>query len=128
SAEPPVDDGIRLFNHSWIGGASSAAPHILRRIDWVIDERDAIMCVGVNNERTSAVPVLLASSYNAIAVGTARGNGNSSGGYTTYEGVGRCKPDLVGPRGLTSFATPSVTACCAILMERAAGADDERAG
>jgi len=125
--EPPADDGVRLFNHSWIGGTSGSVGEVLRRVDWVIDERDVMMCVGVNNGRDTAVPGLLASAYNVVAVGTAKGGGDSSGGYTQTEVSGRCKPDIVGPRDLTSFATPSVTATCAILMERAGRMSDARA-
>jgi len=131
--DPPHDNGLRLFNHSWISNAKEGAANrsatiaVLRRVDYQVDVRDVVMCVGVNNGRDSAVPPLLASAYNVIAVGSARGGGNSSGGYTTIEGRGRCKPDIVGPRDLTSFATPSVTACAAILMERANAIPDERA-
>lgn len=128
TALPPADDGVQLFNHSWISvGGSPATAHALRRIDWVIDERDVVMCVGVNNGRDTPVPAMLASAYNVIAVGTAKSGGASSGGYTQFEVSGRCKPDIVGPRDLTSFSTPSVTACCAMLMERADGMQDKRA-
>lgn len=125
--EPPRDDGLQLFNHSWISAASPMAMHALRRVDWLIDQRDAVMCVGVNNGRDSTVPALLGSAYNVIAVGTAKGGGESSGGYTRIEVSGRCKPDIVGPRDLTSFSTAAVTGCCAMLLERANHMDDPRA-
>ncbi|MCC6682252.1 MAG: hypothetical protein IT445_15225 [Phycisphaeraceae bacterium] len=126
-AEPPRDTGLQLFNHSWISAASPMAMHALRRVDWLIDQHDVVMCAGVNNGRDSTVPALLCSAYNIIAVGTASGGGDSSGGYTRIEVSGRCKPDIVGPRELTSFSTSAVTGCCAMLLERAGTMDDPRA-
>lgn len=114
---PPAKMNIRVFNHSWIGLASEGTQSVLRRVDYVIDRDDVIMCVGVNNGRQSRVPALLGSAYNVIAVGTASGDGASSGGYTAIEVDGRCKPDIVGPRGLTSFATPVVTGAAIRLLE-----------
>jgi hypothetical protein len=121
AAGPPPDGPIRVFNHSWVGDYRDGVEHILRRVDFDVDHKDVIHCVGVNNRRTSAVPALLASAHNVIAVGTAAGDGASSGGYTRFEGPGRCKPDLVGPRGLTSFTTPAVAAAAARLLEAADG-------
>lgn len=119
SAEAPEDDLPRVWNHSWIGngGNSASASQILARVDYQIDRRDVVMCVGVNNGRDTDVPALLASAYNVIAVGVA--NGKSSGGYTKAEGSGRCKPEIVAPRKLTSFATPVVTGIAARLLEAA---------
>lgn len=115
SRKPPVNDDVELFNHSWIANAGEQSIPVLRRVDYQIDERGVTMCVGVNNGADSKVPHMLASAYNAIAVGS--GNGQSSGGYTRIDGEGRCKPDLVAPRKLTSFATPMVTACAARLLQ-----------
>src|SRR5699024_10188492 len=117
SDQPPEDDLPRVFNHSWIGSPPQGAELVLRRVDYQIDQRDVIMCVGVNNGRGSAVPPMLASAYNVIAVGAA--DGDSSGGFTTVEVAGRSKPDVVAPAGTTSVATPIVTACVARLVEAA---------
>ena len=116
TGQSPADEPIDLFNHSWIAnpGKEKAVP-VLRRVDYQIDQRGILMCVGVNNGQKSKVPQMLASAYNVIAVGAA--NGESSGGYTTIEGKGRCKPELIAPHGLTSFATPIVSACAARLRE-----------
>ncbi len=115
---PRLDERPRLYNHSWISSLEGrAGEEVLRRIDYVIDTADVLMCVGVNNGRGSAVPPLLGSAYNVIAVGAL--SGNSSGGYTHIEGVGRCKPDVVAPGGLTSFATPVAAAVVARLIEAA---------
>ncbi len=117
SADPPVQNDRRLFNHSWISTSGPDIAEVLRRIDYVIDTRDVIMVVGVNNGRDSPVPPLLASAYNVIAVG--QWSGKSSGGFTTVEGAGRCKPDIVAPDSRTSFATAAVTAVVARLLETA---------
>ncbi len=117
SNQPPTTDGRILFTHSWIGSFGPFAIDVLRRADYVIDTYDTIMVVGVNNGRDSPVPPLLASAYNVIAVGKA--NGESSGGYTVFEGQGRCKPDVVADRSTTSAATPVVTATVARLLEAA---------
>ena len=114
---PPDSGGRRVFTHSWIGHGSSGAANTLRRIDYLIDEQDVIMAVGVNNRFKSKVPALLASAYNVIAVGVT--SGNSSGKYTRFEGAGRCKPDIVAPQKLTSFSTPVVASIAARLLETA---------
>ncbi len=114
---PPDPGNARISTHSWIGSLSPVSIEVLRRLDYMIDTSDVIAVVGVNNGNTSEVPALLGSGYNVIAVGHPQGN--SSGGYTRIEGVGRCKPDLVAPGGLTSFTTPVVTAVVARLLETA---------
>lgn len=115
--QPPVQDDRRVLNNSWIGPDSPAAPNVLRRLDYLADTADKLFVVGVNNGSGSAVPALLASAYNVIAVG--QYDGASSGGYTTIEGPGRCKPDIVAPGALTSYCTPVVTAAVAGLLEAA---------
>lgn len=120
---PPHDDAPRVWSHSWISQGEreqTEAPrlaHVLRRVDHAIDAQGTIMCVGVNNRRGSVVPAMLASAYNAIAVGAAEGA--SSGGYTRIETAGRCKPDLIAPRSRTSYSTPVVAALAARLVEAA---------
>ena len=118
---PGGDDGSpfppRVMTHSWIADPPpEQAARILRRVDYQIDTRDVVMCVGVNNGRDRPVPALLGSAHNAIAVGST--NGQSSGGFTQVEVPGRSKPDLVAPDGMTSFTTPVVSACAALLMEQ----------
>lgn len=117
SSQAPSGGPMRVLTHSWVSD-SPAAADILRRVDWQIDTHDTIICVGVNNGRHTPVPYLLGTAYNAIAVGTTEAGG-SSGGYTRVEVAGRCKPDIVGPRGLTSFTTPAVAACAARLLQAA---------
>lgn len=125
SDDPPIADGRRLFTHSWIGHAGGMAADVLRRIDYLIDEYDTVMVVGVNNGANSKVPALLASAHNVIAVGKA--NGDSSGKYTRFEGRGRCKPEVVARRSTTSGATPVVAAVVARLLEAADQLEDSEA-
>ena len=115
SAAPPDAHGARLFNHSWISATDTFSSLILNRVDYLIDHDDVVMVVGVNNGRATPVPTLLASAYNVISVGLV--NGQSSGGQTTSDGLGRCKPEIVAPGDLTSLATPAVAAVCARLLE-----------
>ncbi len=117
SINPPTADGRRVFSHSWIGDGHPYAANILRRLDYLIDQEDVMVVVGVNNGSEKPVPALLASAYNTIAVGL--DTGGSSGGYTTFEGAGRCKPEIVAPRGRTSYSTPVVASIVARLLERA---------
>lgn len=112
---PDPDSRIALFNDSWIARDEPFARNILRRVDYQIDRKHVVMCVAVNNGRKTPVPSVLGSAYNVIAVGVA--SGNSSGGYTHVAVAGRCKPDLVAPNALTSFATPIVTGCAARLIQ-----------
>lgn len=116
---PADPDGCDVFTHSWIGGNSPGARHLLRRLDHMIDEHDTIVIVGVNNGGNSKVPALLATAYNVITVGSAQQR--SSTGYTQLkeEVIGRCKPDIVGSMQLTSFNTPVVAAVVGRLLEQA---------
>jgi len=115
TGEAPRVNNARVLSHSWIANSRRIAPNVLRRVDYVADEYEVLVVAGVNNKRASSVPPLLGSGYNLLAVG-GRG-GDSSGGYTQVEIAGRCKPDLVGPAGLTSFATPAVAAVVGRLVE-----------
>lgn len=122
STGPPIQNDPtpfppRVFTHSWIGNPPEPqAAMILRRVDFQIDTRDVVMCVGVNNGRDTEIPALLGSAYNAIAVGTT--GGNNSGGLTSVDAPGRCKPDIVAPQGQTSFTTPVVAAVAGLLLEQ----------
>ena len=111
---PPAETAARVTNHSWIAMDHPHAARILRRVDWLVDQRGALVVAGVNNGR-GRVPDLLAPSFNAIAVG--KRGGNNSGGYTTVEIPGRCKPDLVAAGGVTSTSTAVVTGIVACMLE-----------
>lgn len=115
--EPELSAPVRLWTCSWVSYAFHPASDILMRIDQVVDEQGVVVLAAVNNGSETAVPPVLGSAFNVIAVGD--WDGNSSGGYTTEDTGGRSKPDLVAPGGLTSFATPGVGAMAARLMETA---------
>ncbi|MEM8867468.1 MAG: hypothetical protein AAGC73_04290 [Verrucomicrobiota bacterium] len=117
----PSEDN-RLQNHSWIGTTTSSAASL--RMDFaVVNERnDAeddgfLPIAGLNNGNTTTVPAIYGSMYNGITVG--RSNGGHSQGGTVYDTAGRLKPEIVAPSGLTSYATPMVTATAALLIENA---------
>ncbi|MCX5662892.1 MAG: S8 family serine peptidase [Planctomycetota bacterium] len=118
---PPHDPIAHVYTNSWITDAGKDNTLILRRADYVVDHCGTFLIAGVNNQKTSGLPPLLGSAYNAIAVG--HYDGQSSGGFTTADGevAGRCKPDIVAPGGLTSFATPVVASVVARLLEAAGG-------
>ncbi|MEM6756349.1 MAG: hypothetical protein AAF586_04215 [Planctomycetota bacterium] len=117
SALPPAEVTPRVHTHSWIAPDAPYAQEALQRTDHLVDTHNRLVVAGVNNGRDTPIPALLASSYNAIAVGTASGDGASSAGPTGGAWPGRAKPDLVGADGLTSFATPQVAAVVARLVE-----------
>ena len=124
SATPPNAHNRRIYTHSWIqGGRGAYVEDALKRIDYLIDQQDVIMVVGVNNSRKTAVPAMLASAYNVISVGT--WNGDNSNGYTPngVTGAGRCKPDVVAPSAQSSFSTPMVAGVAARLLEYAYESD-----
>lgn len=131
TADPPdqLSPPPRIMTHSWIaGGQTPNNAAVLRRLDFVIDRDDVLCFVGVNNNRNTAVPELLGSAHNALAIG--RADGQHSTGYTTFEDAGRCKPDMVAPGPTTSEATPMAAAIGARLIEFAGRNDhngDERA-
>ncbi|MCA9295769.1 MAG: hypothetical protein KC983_04615, partial [Phycisphaerales bacterium] len=73
----PTIGGIKVMNHSWAGDAGTFNNEILRRMDWVAERDDVIMCIGVPNAGMTGLP-LAAASYNGITVGLANGTHISS--------------------------------------------------
>ncbi len=117
---PPLANNPAVANFSWIGtyGDSSDDNDALGRFDYLINRDNLVAVVAVNNGAGSAIPALLASSYNSIAVGIS--SGLSSLGPVPpgdVDGPGRCKPDIVAPQSATSFATPEVSAAAAMLVQ-----------
>ncbi|MGA2031457.1 MAG: autotransporter-associated beta strand repeat-containing protein [Thermoguttaceae bacterium] len=128
ASAPANNPGVANF--SWVGtyGDPTSDADALRRLDYLIDRDNLVAVVAVNNSNTptgTPVPALLASSYNAIAVGlTGINNDYSSVGPTTAGDVpGRSKPDIVAPQNATSYATPEVSAAAAMLLQ-VAGSDN----
>lgn len=108
---------VRIVNNSWISTTTGTpANRATRRTDYQTDVNGVIYVNGVNNGSATSVPPILASSYNGIAVGLS--NGGSSLGPTVFDGS-RCKPDIVAPEGVVSFAAPQVAGAVAMLLDQA---------
>lgn len=129
SGDPEPFD-FDVSNHSYILYQSQStlsdaqATNLLQRLDFMVEENESTMCVGVNNGSANAVPEFLGFMYNSISVGIS--SGNHSSGTTTIYGAGRTKPDIVAPENFTSYSTPLVCASAAILHEAGAGTDATR--
>ncbi|MSR69847.1 MAG: hypothetical protein EXS17_05825 [Phycisphaerales bacterium] len=120
---PPV--GLKVFNHSWLGGFSGSTPtasdnEVLRRADFAMNRDDTMYVVGVNNGATSATYPMMAMGYHGISVGLMDGNHSHGQLPTGADGVGRMKPEIVAPGAYTSFAVPVVSAVTALLYQTAA--------
>lgn len=113
----PLTEIRRVQNHSYIGttGNTTVDTDALRRADYVIVRDGVLIATGVNNGAGSAVPNLMCSGYNNIAVGVS--SGGTSWGPTLIDDPGRVKPDIVSPASLSSWATPLVAASGALLLE-----------
>ena len=90
---------------------------VLRRLDYVINRENVLVVVGQSNGNSTTLPKLLGQSYNALSVG--RSDGNHAHGFTTDDGSGRIKPEIVSPNTATSWATPTVGSAAALLLETA---------
>ncbi|PTY05426.1 hypothetical protein DB347_13675, partial [Opitutaceae bacterium EW11] len=99
-------------NHSWGGTDIIGGLNMLLKEDYRIERDNVIACVGVDNGST--LSMVVANTYNAIAVGTATGGNPACG--TTFDTVGRMKPDLVGTATWTSYTTPMVSSSAMILV------------
>jgi hypothetical protein len=116
-ASPPT--GLRVFNHSWIGSLGNATgdKELLRRADYAANAFRTMWVVGVNNGAASANEPLLAGMFHGLSVGLSNGNhGHDDTGANT-DAPGRQKPEIVAPGDFTSFATPLVGGCAALLYE-----------
>ncbi len=119
---PPRVEDNHIQCHSWIGRLSPDASLVgavdaLRRFDYAIERDGFVAVVSLDNGAESDVPDLLAHAYNAIVVG--RADGRHSQGTTRYEGIGRTRPDLVGPLPATSLNVPLVGGAASLLLELA---------
>lgn len=111
--------GFRVINESWIGSfaplGTNFAYQTIRRTDAMVDRDGVTTVVGVNNGTATSIPQLLANAYNVIAVG----NMASSWGPSTFDTLGRARPDIIAPLGFTSYATPVVGAAATLLTDSA---------
>jgi hypothetical protein len=115
----PPPGGIKCFNQSWIAdfGSDTANREVIRRADWVINQDDVIMTIGVANEPPN--PPLMSNMFNGITVGIHAGSHVFTDTPAPYDGPGRMRPDIVAPEAFTSFATPIVNAAGSLLVETA---------
>ena len=115
-AGPPVLAGS-VHNHSWIAtttGTTSTDNFLLRAFDYQINRDGIVSCVPLNNG-TAPMPTFMANAYNAISAGLL--SGQHSLGGSTADGTGRMKPDLVVNESETSYASPAVASCAALLRQ-----------
>lgn len=121
TALPPLvaPAGVKVFNNSWIGSTGQTVydNETLRRADFAMNRDGTLMTNGENNGAGSAVSPLMSVGYHGLAVG--RMDGQHSAGQTTatLDGGGRMKPEIVAPGSATSFSTPVVGACAALLFD-----------
>jgi len=116
TAAPEIIPIIKVWNHSWVGsfGNATVDARVTRKLDFAITRDQDIVCVGLNNGATQ-LP-LLASSFNAIAVG--RRDGDHSGGFWIGgDSDGRVRPDLCAPLYTVSEATPIVSGAASMLVQ-----------
>ena len=121
SNSQPDTESHTVQNHSWIGTldanfTEANATEINRRLDFAINRDGFVSVVGVNNGNSTILPAILGQSYHTISVGLV--NGNHSAGFTTLDGTGRIKPDIVAPDNYTSFATPMVASAAGLLYAK----------
>lgn len=117
--------GLKLFNHSWIGGFAGSTPtvgdnEVLRRADWAMNRDDTLYLVGMNNGATSPTYPMMAMGYHGLSVGVISGAHSHGPVPSGADGVGRMKPEIVAPGELTSFSTPVVGSVAALLYQTAA--------
>ncbi len=120
SASQPNVENRAVQNHSWVGSFDSGGAgdvEVLRRLDFAIARDDFLAVVGLNNGSGNNHPALLGNIYNGISVGLT--NGGHSSGASTVDGTGRVKPEIVSPIFVTSFATPTIGAAAALLIQKA---------
>ena len=112
--------GARIFNHSWIGSLGGSNDVLaLRRADYAANTFGTLWIMGVNNGAGSDSFALLAGMHHGISVGLSDGDHDASDTGTGTEIQGRMKPEIVAPGDFTSFSTPVVSACAALLYETA---------
>jgi autotransporter-associated beta strand protein len=133
---PAPSNNPAVANFSWIGNNVDSAYYndVLRRFDWMIGRDNLVAVVAVNNGAGTAIPPLMASGYNSIAVGLASGHSSLGPVPNTYgvDGIGRSKPDIVSPDpfglDVDSYATPVVAGDAAMLVQVARSSPSLSAG
>ena len=121
-----------IQNHSWVGNLTGTAnTEILKKVDYLIDEHDVTMLVGVNNQDPDdpnaprpALDYLLAHSYNGISIGISDGQ-HAVGQTASLYAPGRSKPSMVTPlaadTSTSSTSTGLASGAATILYEQVQG-------
>lgn len=122
SGQPPTISGaVKVWNHSWVGDTGSSASNIEahRRLDWIVAHHatDPIVCVGINNGPDPEP--LLADAFNVITVGRRDGDHAWGTVQSPADGVGRMRPDIIGPQFTTSEAAGVISGAAAMLVDTA---------
>lgn len=118
----PLSESRAVQNHSWIATTLTDAEvtEINRRLDYAINNQGFIAVVGMNNGNSTTLPQLLGQAYHVISVG--RDDGAHSASFTTLDGAGRIKPDIVAPSATpndaTSWTTPMVAGSAGLLRAK----------
>ena len=107
----------RVVNQSFTFGAQYT--EVDEQYDNYADLYNVLFVSAIGNG-SPANPGSPSSCYNGIAVACIDLSGTPTVGPTAD---GRCKPDITAPGGYTSYSTPYVSGCAAILMQAAARGD-----
>ncbi|MGI8603962.1 MAG: hypothetical protein ACR2OZ_13335 [Verrucomicrobiales bacterium] len=123
-SDVPATENNPVGNHSWISYPSDTSTpaglnDLLRRLDFAAERDDHLPIAGVNNGAGTAMPYLLVSGYNGIAIGLTNGAHSSGSSPADLDGPGRVKPELVAPLDRTSWATGVVSSCAGLLISEA---------
>ena len=121
----PAPHPYSVQNHSWIanGQPVGIVTSLLGRADFLANQYNLNIVVGVGNTAGANTPQLLAHGFNSISVGVT--SGDHSFQPTTLLGAGRRKPELVAIAGSTSFATARISALASLMREATAGTNAE---
>ena len=114
----------QVVNQSFIFVSDSGQPIEDPTVDQNYDNYAALHGVlfvsAIGNGPSTIPPASPSSAYNGIGVAALNISGPPTMGPTTD---GRSKPDITAPGSYTSFSTPYVSGCAAILMQAAARGD-----
>jgi len=118
SRRAPGGAGAAVVNNSWIATLTDNATNIdaVRRLDDLVNRDDVLVFNAVSNTATDPFPLLLASSFNGVTVGTLTG---SHGPLTFDAPAARIKPDLVVDTGATSDSSALAAGAGALLRSEA---------
>jgi hypothetical protein len=126
-ARAPAGAGASVINNSWIANFPDDAQNldVLHRLDDLINRDNVLVFAAVSNNAADPFPKLLASSFNAVTVGSLTG----SAGPVTYDAPGpRIKPDIVVNTGITSNSSADAAGSGALLLSEAKARNLRNAG